>query len=171
MLGQWTQQQKAIADAALVVRREELKKEKNMLTIILGKNLGKLPDVDAPSGQLIFFPELTVVGTRSGILHVPQHPDAFIPDTVEWIEMLLGIGKNVQLWTMSEYLVSAIAQEVGRQLENSEDTPKWLYTEDVQIRLYADDNSTFRRFGIDNDGRLCDTGDGSWPFGWFMPSS
>lgn len=132
------------------------------LTIILGKNICRLTDVDSDPAKTIFFPEITLVNVGRGPAYVPQHPDNFVPDTIEWILELMAHGKDVQLWTYSEYLVSWIAQAVGGGK---------FYPAAVGVRLYADDNQSFRRFGISSDGVLEDVGDGGWPFGWFMPSS
>lgn len=160
---QWTDQQHKKADEVLSVIFERSEYAGPKLRIILGKNIGPTFGRDRPiSRGLIFYPELKMTASGMGDIPVPKHPDDFVPQAIERATKLLLQGRGVEIWTMSEYLVSRIAGGVG---END------IAYQCVEVRLYADDNSSFRRFGISRDGLLCNIGDGDWPFGWFMPSN
>lgn len=145
------------------------------LTIILGKNAAKTANFKtyqpAQINGLVFYPEVVPALTANQpVFFAPAHPDDFVPQTVNRIRMLMIDGTDVELWTMNEYLVSAIALDVYEHPTywNVRQTTFGL-TSCVEVRLWEDDNDSFRRFGIDRDGMLCDIGDGGWPFGWFMP--
>lgn len=136
------------------------------LTIILGKGIGEM-NADLSIGKMIRFPEIKF---HSGSVIAPQHPDNFVPQTMEWIRELMIHGKDVQLWTMSEYLVSAIAQDVEAHPTYWQgDMVTVGRAGGVVVRLYEDDNCGWQDFGIDVRGRLCDIGYGNWPIGWFLP--
>lgn len=133
------------------------------LTILLGKNIA--PDAYAAvlterDAAMIQYPE--VEAKFMPMRYYPLHPDAYVQQTLERIRSLLIHGRDVKLWTMSEYLVSWIGQEVdsGNIAHGA-----------VEIRLYADDNKSYRRFGFDAEGVICNAGDGCWVYGWFMPSN
>lgn len=163
---QWTDQQHNRADEIAAAAGERLRYEGPKLMIVLGKNIGQLYADEQEAAGLrhhspvdeLRYPEIRVA---NGGWRVPTHPSVFVPWCVDFTVRVLADGRNVQIWTMSEYLVSGIADAVS---EN-----KIVY-QCVEVRLYADDNSSFCRFGISRDGFLCNIGDGNWPFGWFMPS-
>lgn len=135
------------------------------LTIILGKRIGQLKNFEIDQMGLMLpmdglharinFPEQHSPFTG---WTCPRHPDDYIPETMDDILWRLYHNANVQLWTYSEYMVSAIAQAVG----DGKIVPSV-----VEVRLYADDNGSYRDFVISHEGVL---GEG-WPFGWFMPSN
>lgn len=130
----------------------------NKLTIVLGKNIGLNGDLwyrTSVAGLVVGYPEMR--HPSPGVV-IPNHPDGFVPQTLEYIKELLTLGcKDVYLWTLSEYLVSAIAQAVGDGT---------ISYEQVEVRLYADDNGSYRDFVISHEGVF---GEG-WPIGWFMPA-
>lgn len=124
------------------------------LTIVLGKKIGTLRAAEGlHDDTTIFFPELH--SPAPGVV-APRHPDDFVNDTIDWIIQLLCHGKNVQLWTMSENLVNAIGGAIADQK---------LLWKLVEVRLYADDNKSYREFAFTQEGFLSD----GWPFGWFLP--
>lgn len=137
------------------------------LTIILGKRIGLLKNYEIEQMGLMVnddgkHAQLTFPEQHSPFVGwvCPRHPADFVPEAMDDILWRMYHGVDMQVWTMSEYMVSAIAQAVG----NGKIIPSA-----VEIRLYADDNKSFQRFGLNAEGVLIDVGDGGWPYGWFMP--
>jgi hypothetical protein len=64
----------------------------------------------------------------------------------------------VELVTLSGALVNQIATAVA----DGE-----IPYQAVFIAVYADDNKSFKMYGINEAGFLCNLGNGEWPFGWF----
>jgi hypothetical protein len=136
-----------------------------ILTIILGKNVAQTFGLDTKiSAALLFYPEVRKIKTPMGIMPVALHPDDYVPQAITWIREMAGQNReNIELWTLSEYMVSAVAVMVQKN---------WPFWKDkVEVQLYADDNKSFKTYGISEEGYLCDDGwGGRWPIGWFLPS-
>ena len=93
-----------------------IRREGPILTIFLGKNVVSVFGKKPISRSVVFFPEVGAAESHVGTHYVARHPDDFIPTVMQRIaKVVVERRQNLDLYTMSEYLVSHIAQEVGRK--------------------------------------------------------
>ena len=155
----WDESQRNKADEIARAVGERVRYEGPRLTIRLGKNFWKTDQHGTAETLRMIFPEL--VSPRIGVV-IPQHPDNFVDETVGAIEWNLKYDINVELVTLSGALVNQIATAVA----DGE-----IPSQAVFVLVYEADNETFKRYGINEAGFLCNLGDGEWPFGWFELSN
>ena len=152
----WDESQRDKADEIGRAVGERIRYNGARLTIKLGKNIGKIDHATSTKDTWrMIFPELA--SPRIGVV-VPQHPDNFVIQAVEDIKWQLEYVANVELVTLSDALVNQIATAVA----DGE-----IPYQAVFIAVYADDNKSFKMYGINEAGFLCNLGNGEWPFGWF----
>lgn len=123
------------------------------VTIFLGRNIHDLEVcVEFPvAGKAYFhFPEMDC---DSGHFY-PLHATRYVPRT---LKKIVSSEHDVVLVTQSSDLVNAIGAAIseGKLLGGKERS---------EIRLYADDNQSYRSFYLTEEGVISDC----WPYGWFL---